>query len=197
MPTGSALQFIQAYLSAQAQKTVSVQRCFIPSTPSTAAREGLGLWPSVWCKHALHPHPLQQPAGISDRDQGSARPAQPVVGMAPAVLSRVPAGGGRVRAACAARGGSRRGGAALRAQPAPPAPVCPGAASRRAPLAARPPSLPPSLRPVRSRPQREGRETGSTLVPHVSRRAEVIMNDRHTFHNSCNAVVTQPAVVMP
>lgn len=195
MPTGSALQFIQAYLSAQATEDCFSTKVFYPQhTQHGCPRGARAVAISVVQTRVT---PASAAAASRDQRSGSGISTASAARGGDGTGGPVPGASGRVRAACAARGGSRRGGAALRAQPAPPAPVCPGAASRRAPLAARPPSLPPSLRPVRSRPQREGRETGSTLVPHVSRRAEVIMNDRHTFHNSCNAVVTQPAVVMP
>lgn len=72
--------------------------------------------------------------------------------------------------------------AELHCGPAPPRPLPPG----------RPASPGPPC-PLRS--LREG--TRSSPGPHVSGRAGGIVSDRDTFHNSCSAVVTQPAVVMP
>lgn len=120
-----------------------------------------------------HAHPLQQPAGIRDGD-GTEQPC-------PGGRDRLPV---RPERRCCIAGTARH------------SPALPWGRPAESPAGS--PALPCSalLLPQEPPARTHGGER-SPVVRHASRRAEVIRNDRDPFHNSCNAVVTQPAVVMP
>lgn len=166
------LSYQQVFVSAQATGgCFSADRCVL--SPAHPAR----LWQSARCrsphKHMSHAHPLQQPAGIRDGD-GTEQPC-------PGGRDRLPV---RPERRCCIAGTARH------------SPALPWGRPAESPAGS--PALPCSalLLPQEPPARTHGGER-SPVVRHASRRAEVIRNDRDPFHNSCNAVVTQPAVVMP